>query len=200
MIASIYGQDLLGGPKIGYNQIFDWTELRNDKGGGLHIGVEVFDSANTSFVVTIPCLDVQAGLAVMVSDDIYIVTIIILLYATSLTPRKIMNVLESVEINRDKSVISDSMMFQIKRSSAPDQDTPTILYQSIATPNRHFCQFVIDYLSMVLYFDCWYPFLSNSTPAPYRKVSNLVSNYSNIIFMCLILFFFILMFLVPECS
>ena len=51
------------------------------------------------------------------------------------------------------------MMFQIKRSSLPDQDTPTITYQSIATPNRHFCQFVIDYLSMVLYFDCWYPFL-----------------------------------------
>jgi hypothetical protein len=44
MIAPFYGQDLLGGPKIGYNPIFDWTELRNDKGEGLHIGVEVFDS------------------------------------------------------------------------------------------------------------------------------------------------------------
>ena len=78
MIAPFYGQDLLGGPKIGYNPIFDWTELRNDKGERLLIGVEVFDSANTSFVDTIPCLEVQAGLAFMVRDDIYIVTIIIL--------------------------------------------------------------------------------------------------------------------------
>ena len=63
------------GPKIGYNPIFDWTELRNDKGERLLIGVDVFDSANTSFVDTIPCLEVQAGLAFMVRDDIYIVTI-----------------------------------------------------------------------------------------------------------------------------
>ncbi len=66
------------GPKIGYNPIFDWTELRNDTGERLLIGVDVFDSANSSCVDTIPCLEVQAGLAFMVRDDIYIVTIIIL--------------------------------------------------------------------------------------------------------------------------
>ena len=75
MIAPFYGQDLLGGPKIGYNPIFDWTELRNDKGEGLHIGVDVFDSANTSFVATIPCLEMQAGLAFMVSVELYTVLI-----------------------------------------------------------------------------------------------------------------------------
>jgi hypothetical protein len=91
----------------------------------------------------------------------------------SLTPRKLLNVLESVEVDKEKSVINDSLMYLIKRSTAPDQDTPTVTLQSIATPNRHFCQFIIDYLAMALYFDCWYPFLSNSTPAPFRKVSTL---------------------------
>jgi hypothetical protein len=71
MIAPFYGQELLGGPKIGYKPILDWTELRNDQGEGLLIGVDVFDSANTSFVETIPCLEMQAGLAFMVSDEIF---------------------------------------------------------------------------------------------------------------------------------
>ena len=71
MIAPFYGQELLGGPKIGYKPILDWTELRNDQGEGLLIGVDVFDSANTSFVGTIPCLEIQAGLAFMVSDEIF---------------------------------------------------------------------------------------------------------------------------------
>lgn len=66
-------------------------------------------------------------------------------------------------------------MYQIKRSSADDLDTPKISHQSLARPNRHFAQFVIDYVSMALYFDCWYPFLSNAAPAPFRKVCTLVS-------------------------
>lgn len=111
-------------------------------------------------------------------------------YATSLTPCKLMNVLESVEVDKEKSVITDSLMYRIKRSSAPDQDTPTVLLQSIATPNRHFCQFIIDYLAMVLYFDCWYPFLSNSTPAPFRKVSTLSSNRIYFIYYCIYSSFF----------
>lgn len=113
-------------------------------------------------------------------------TAIVFLCTTSLIPPKLSNVLESIEINKDQSVICDSLMYQIKQSSAADHETPTILYQSISTPNRHFCQFVIDYLSMVLYFDCWYGFLSNSTPAPLSKVSKTVSNFSCINFTCII--------------
>lgn len=52
----------------------------------------------------------------------------------------------------------------------PREVTPTVLYQSLATPNRHLCHFVIDYLSMALYFDCWHPFLSNSTPPPSARL------------------------------
>jgi hypothetical protein len=46
MIAPFYGQDLLGGPHsgCGYEPIDDWNKLRNNKGEGLLIGVEQFDS------------------------------------------------------------------------------------------------------------------------------------------------------------
>jgi hypothetical protein len=72
MIAPFYGQDLLGGPKRGYHPITDWTELTNNKGEGLHIGLAGFDSCSTSFVKTIPCLEVQAGISFMVSADFFL--------------------------------------------------------------------------------------------------------------------------------
>jgi hypothetical protein len=87
---------------------------------------------------------------------------------------QLLNVLESVEVHANNSVIKDTLMFLIKRSSAPDHETPEITHQSFARANRHLCQFVVDYVSMALYFDCWYPYLSNQAPAPYRKVSSTI--------------------------
>jgi len=72
MIAPFYGQDLLGGPKIGYVPIYDWSKLTNNKGEGLLIGLASFDSCSTSFVKTIPCLEVQAGLSFMVCADFFL--------------------------------------------------------------------------------------------------------------------------------
>ena len=82
----------------------------------------------------------QAGLSFMVSAQL----LFSILCVTSLTPAfQLLNVLETVEVNADKSVIQDSLMYKIKRSSAPDHKTPTVLHQSLARLNRHFCQFVI---------------------------------------------------------
>ena len=70
MIALFYGHNLLGGPLKDYNPIYDWNHVRNKKGEGLLIGVYGFDSRNASFVATIPCLEVQAGLSFMVSGEL----------------------------------------------------------------------------------------------------------------------------------
>jgi hypothetical protein len=121
----------------------------------------------------------------------------ILLCVMYLTPCfQLLNVLESVEVNADNSVIQDSLMFLIKRSSAPDHETPQVTHQSLARPNRHFCQFVIEYVSMALYFDCWYPFLSNQAPAPYRKVSSTISSVWIILFQFMSLQF-VLSWIIP---
>jgi hypothetical protein len=174
MMAPFYGQDLLGGAHRGYEPIDDWNKLCNNKGEGLLIGVEQFDSvpdSGASFVGHVPCMEMQAGLSFMVSVQL----LFSLLCVTCLTPAfQLLNVLESIEVNADNSVIQDSLMFKIKQSSAPDHETSKVSHQSLARPNRHFCQFVIDYVSMALYFDCWYPFLSNTSPAPYRKVSCMI--------------------------
>ena len=174
MIAPFYGQDLLHGPHRGYMPIHDWKKLCNNKGEGLLIGVEFFakvPDSGASFVDHVPCLEMQAGLSFMVSVQ----SLFHILCVTCLTSAfQLLNVLESVEVNRENSVIQDSLMFLIKCSSAPDDETPIVCHQSLARPNRHFCQFVVDYVSMALYFDCWYPFLSNTAPAPYRKVSSMI--------------------------
>ncbi len=57
MITPFYGQDLLGGPHRGYKPIDYWNELRNNKGEGLRIGVQGFDSvpdSSASFVAHVP--------------------------------------------------------------------------------------------------------------------------------------------------
>jgi hypothetical protein len=110
MVIPFYGQDLLGGPHRGSKPIDDWNELCNNKGEGLRIGVKGFDSVpdcGASFVGHIPCLEMQAGLSFKVSVQL----LFSLLCVTSLTPAfQLLNVLESVEVNADKSVIQDSLM------------------------------------------------------------------------------------------
>ena len=127
MIAPYYGQDLLGGPHRGYKPVDDWMKLCNYQGEHLHIGVMGFDSVprcGASFVCNVPCLEMQAAFSFMVSVQL----LFSLLCVTCLTPAfQLLNVLESIEVNADNSVIQDSLMFKIKRSSAPDHETPTVL-------------------------------------------------------------------------
>ena len=77
--------------------------------------------------------------------------------------------LEHHSVNPCKSAVNDSLMYAIKMSSAPSDTTPELSPNSFGKVNENFCHFVIDYLSMALYFDCWHPYGLQNAPAPTQK-------------------------------
>ena len=62
-----------------------------------------------------------------------------------------------------KNVSSDSSMFCIKKTTI-NRD---IHVNSFGRVNKIFCQFALDFISMLLVFDAWSSHVSQTTPAPH---------------------------------
>ena len=62
-----------------------------------------------------------------------------------------------------KNVSSDSSMFWIKKTTI----NQGIHVNSFGRVNKSFCQFAIDFLSMLLVFDAWSSHVSQTVPAPH---------------------------------
>jgi hypothetical protein len=62
-----------------------------------------------------------------------------------------------------KNVSSDSSMFRIKKTTI----NQGIHVNSFGRVNKSFCQFVIDFLSMLLVFNAWSSHVSQTVPAPH---------------------------------
>jgi len=62
-----------------------------------------------------------------------------------------------------KNVSSDSSMFRIKKSTI----NQVIHVNSFGRVNKMFCQFALDFISMLLVFDAWSSHVSQTTPAPH---------------------------------
>jgi hypothetical protein len=71
--------------------------------------------------------------------------------------------LEHHSVTPEDSVLTDSCMLEIKSSSHPDVAQTAIHQNSISKVNMTFNKFVIDYLSIQLLFDNWYPFAAQGT-------------------------------------
>jgi hypothetical protein len=69
--------------------------------------------------------------------------------------------LESHLVPQDKTYLVDSCMLEIKASSHQDIAGSDIHANSFQRANTTFTKFVIDYLSIALLFDNWYPFAGN---------------------------------------
>ncbi len=70
--------------------------------------------------------------------------------------------LEHHSVTPEDSVLTDSCMLEIK-SSSHDVALTAIHQNSISKVNTPFNKFVIDYLSIQLLFDNWYPFAAQGT-------------------------------------
>jgi hypothetical protein len=62
-----------------------------------------------------------------------------------------------------KNESSDSSMFRIKKTTI-NRD---IHVNSFGRVNKMFCQFALDFISMLLVFDAWSSHVSQTTPAPH---------------------------------
>jgi len=62
-----------------------------------------------------------------------------------------------------KNVSPDSSMFRIKKTTI----NQGIHVNSFGRVNKSFCQFAIDFLSMLLVFDAWSSHVSQTVPAPH---------------------------------
>jgi hypothetical protein len=69
--------------------------------------------------------------------------------------------LESHLVPQEKTYLIDSCMLEIKASSHRDIAGSDIHHNSFQRNNTTFTKFVIDYLSIALLFDKWYPFAGN---------------------------------------
>ena len=77
--------------------------------------------------------------------------------------------LESSSIAPERSAIYDTRMKWLKDNSAPDRCNANIEGNSFGRVNKNFFRFVIDFISVQLVFNNWYPFLSQYAPAPFRS-------------------------------
>ncbi len=71
--------------------------------------------------------------------------------------------LEHYTLPQEDSLLEDSCMLEIKASSNPEVAKSIIHINSLKKVNTCFSQFVIDYLSIQLAFDNWYPFAAQGT-------------------------------------
>ncbi len=67
------------------------------------------------------------------------------------------------------SRITDTLMEQIKESSTPTRDLQPINLNSFGRVNKTFACFVIDFLSVQLVFNNWFPFKCQNALSPYAR-------------------------------
>ena len=79
--------------------------------------------------------------------------------------------LEDYHVTKDHSTVTDTAMLKIKNSSNPPANEQTINVNSFGRVNKKLCRFIIDYVSLQLVFNNWYPFSTQVAPAPYAKMT-----------------------------
>jgi hypothetical protein len=62
-------------------------------------------------------------------------------------------------------------MLRIKMSSHPPVNKQPININSFGRVNKKLCRFIIDYVSLQVVFNNWYPFSTQVAPAPYAKMT-----------------------------
>jgi hypothetical protein len=77
--------------------------------------------------------------------------------------------LEDFLISGELSQVSDSQIKVMKLSSHPVFDGQSTNHNSFGRADKKFSQFVIDFLSVQLFFNDWYPFSTQFAPSPFAK-------------------------------
>jgi len=79
--------------------------------------------------------------------------------------------LEDYHVTTAHSTVTDTAMLRIKNSSDPPANEQPINVNSFGRVNKKLCRFIIDYVSLQLVFNNWYPFSTQVAPAPYAKMT-----------------------------
>ena len=129
----------------------DWKSYVGPGGRKFAIGVDFFNKDSEYYTKNNTPTDVFGALKFMMSAS-----------------------LEHHSVSDEHSSLIDEQLVSIKRSSFPkDNRTPDFIHTNcFGKPNKIFCRFVIEYLSMSLFFDYWGEHSASSGPAPYNNVSS----------------------------
>jgi hypothetical protein len=79
--------------------------------------------------------------------------------------------LEDYHVTTAHSTVTDTAMLRIKNSSEPTANEQPINVNSFGRVNKKLCRFIIDYVSLQVVFNNWYPFSTQVAPAPYAKMT-----------------------------
>ena len=79
--------------------------------------------------------------------------------------------LEDYHVTTAHSTVTDTAMLRIKNSSEPTANKQPINVNSFGRVNKKLCRFIIDYVSLQVVFNNWYPFSTQVAPAPYVKMT-----------------------------
>jgi hypothetical protein len=79
--------------------------------------------------------------------------------------------LEDYHVTTAHSGVTDTAMLTIKNSSKPTANKQPINVNSFGRVNKKLCRFIIDYVSLQVVFNNWYPFSTQVAPAPYAKMT-----------------------------
>jgi hypothetical protein len=101
--------------------------------------------------------------------------------------------LEDHHVTTAHSTVTDTAMLRIENSSEPTANEQPINVNSFGRVNKKLCRFIIDYNSLQVVFNNWYPFSTQVAPAPYAKMTraNVMSaiKHNQMIFISLCLMF-----------
>jgi hypothetical protein len=79
--------------------------------------------------------------------------------------------LEDYHVTKTHTTVVDTAMLRIKMSSDPPVNKQPINVNSFGRVNKKLCRFIIDYVSLQVVFNNWYPFSTQVAPAPYAKMT-----------------------------
>ena len=79
--------------------------------------------------------------------------------------------LEDYHVTKVHSTVTDTAILRIKMSSHPPVNEQPININSFGRVNKKLCHFIIDYFSLQVVFNNWYPFSTQVAPAPYAKMT-----------------------------
>jgi hypothetical protein len=93
--------------------------------------------------------------------------------------------LEDYHVTKTHTTVVDTAMLRIKMSSDPPVNEQPINVNSFGRVNKKLCRFIIDYVSLQVVFNNWYPFSTQVAPAPYAKMTRVQTAITNNCFFCL---------------
>jgi hypothetical protein len=79
--------------------------------------------------------------------------------------------LEDYHVTTAHSTVTDTAMLRIKNSSEPTANEQPINVNLFGRVNKKLCRFIIDYVSLQVVFNNWYPFSTQVAPAPCAKMT-----------------------------